>query len=217
MQRLPTGKYLGTMVTLWGVIVTVTSACKNYGALVTTRVLLGCFESAVAPSLILITGMWYKHNEQPPRVGLWYIGTGSGTILGSLISFGFQHYSSNTFTSWQIMFLVVGLVTVCVGITVILLLPDNPMTSRLTHEEKVWAVQRLRENQTGIENKHVSPTPSQHISNPLIHALVQSGTGSRMLPRPSNLFPRPHYHRLQCTQWSCLQLSSYYHQELRLQ
>lgn len=156
MQRLPTAKYLGTMVTLWGLIVAVTSACTNYGALVTTRVLLGCFEAAVAPSLILITGMWYKHNEQPPRVGFWYIGTGTGTIFGSLISFGFQHYTSNTFTSWQIMFLVVGLVTIAIGITVILLLPDNPMKSRLTHEEKVWAVSRLRENQTGIENKHVS-------------------------------------------------------------
>ena len=156
MQRFPTAKYLGIMVTLWGVIVAVTSACRNYGALVTTRVLLGCFESAVAPSLILITSMWYKHHEQPPRVGIWYLGTGTGTIFGSLISFGFQHYTSTTFFSWQIMFLVVGLVTVCVGIIVVLVLPDNPMKSRLSHEEKVWAVERLRENQTGIENKHVS-------------------------------------------------------------
>lgn len=154
MQRLPTAKYLGTMVFFWGLIVAVTSACKNYGALVTTRVLLGCFESAVAPSLILITSMWYKRHEQPPRVGIWYLGTGTGTIIGSLISFGFQHYDSNTFTSWQIMFLVVGLVTCCVGVTVVLVLPDNPMMSRLTHEEKVWAIERLRENQTGIENKH---------------------------------------------------------------
>jgi MFS family permease len=116
MQRLPTAKYLGIMVTLWGVMVAVTSACKNYGALVTTRVLLGVFESAVAPSLILITTMWYKKKEQPPRVGIWYLGTGTGTIVGSLISFGFQHVDSPTFASWQIMFLVIGLITVVVGI-----------------------------------------------------------------------------------------------------
>lgn len=157
MQRFPTAKYLGGMVFCWGVIVAVTSACKNYGALVTTRVLLGCFESAVAPSLILITSMWYKRHEQPPRVGIWYLGTGTGTIFGSLISYGFQHYHSHVFTSWQIMFLVVGLVTCVVGTLVIFLLPDNPMSSRLTHEEKVWAIERLRENQTGIENKHFKP------------------------------------------------------------
>ncbi|KAF2112864.1 allantoin permease [Lophiotrema nucula] len=157
MQKLPTAKYLGTMVTLWGLITALTCVCKNYGALVTTRVLLGCFESAVAPSLILITAMWYKKNEQPPRVGIWYLGTGTGTIIGSLISYGFQHYYSPTFTSWQIMFLVIGIITMAMGITVIFLLPDNPMSSRLTPQQKVWAIERLRENQTGIENRHFKP------------------------------------------------------------
>jgi MFS family permease len=117
MQRSPKAKYLGTAVMCWGLITAITCVCKNYHALVITRVLLGCFESAVAPSLILITTMWYKKNEQPLRTGIWYVGVGTGTIIGSLISFGFQHYHSPTFTSWQIMFLVVGLITIAVGIT----------------------------------------------------------------------------------------------------
>ncbi|EUC35705.1 hypothetical protein COCCADRAFT_3117 [Bipolaris zeicola 26-R-13] len=157
MQRLPTAKYLGSAVILWGLITALTCVCKNYGALIATRVLLGCFEAAVAPSLILITSMWYKRTEQPLRTGIWYLGVGTGTIIGSLISFGFQHYHSDTFTSWQIMFLVVGLVTVAVGIAVIFLLPDNPMSSRLTPSEKIWAITRLRSNQTGIENTTFKP------------------------------------------------------------
>ncbi|KAF4543793.1 Major facilitator superfamily [Lasiodiplodia theobromae] len=163
MQRLPTAKYLGAMVTLWGVAVAATAACKTYGTLVATRVLLGVFESAVAPALILVTGMWYKkRDEQPWRVGLWYLGTGVGTVIGALVSFGFQHYSSPTFNSWQIMFLVVGLVTVAVGVLVVLLLPDNPMTcARLTHAEKLWAVERLRVNQTGIENVRFKPAQAR--------------------------------------------------------
>ena len=40
------------------VCVTMNCACKSFPALVAVRVLLGCFESAVAPALILITGMW---------------------------------------------------------------------------------------------------------------------------------------------------------------
>ncbi|THW75497.1 major facilitator superfamily transporter [Aureobasidium pullulans] len=124
MQRFPTAKYLGIMV------------------------------SAVAPSLMLITTMWYKKNEQPPRTGIWYLGTGTGTIIGSLLSYAFQHVNSASLYSWQILFLVVGLLTICIGITVTLIFPDNPMTSRLSHQEKIWAIERLRENQTGIENKH---------------------------------------------------------------
>lgn len=41
MQRLPTAKYLGVMVALWGAVVAVTAACKSFGSLVATRVLLG--------------------------------------------------------------------------------------------------------------------------------------------------------------------------------
>ena len=155
MQRLPTGKYLGLNVTLWGLMVALNCACSNFGGLVTVRVLLGCFESAVAPALILITSMWYKKPEQVFRTGLWYLGTGTGTIFGAILSFAFQHYKSegHAFKSWQIMFLLCGLVTICVGVTVMLVFPDNPMKSRLSHDEKIWAIERLRENQTGIENK----------------------------------------------------------------
>lgn len=154
MQYLPTAKYLGVNVILWGLIVTLTAAAKNWAALVTLRVLLGCFEAAVAPALILITSMWYKRSEQPARVCFWYVGTGTGTIIGALTSFGFQHYVGDTFESWQIMFLLFGLITIAVGILVVVFMPDSPMSSRLTHDEKIWAIERVRENQTGIENKH---------------------------------------------------------------
>lgn len=72
------------------------------------------------------------------------------------MSFGFQHYQSDTFTSWQILFLVVGIITISVGILVVFFLPDSPMRCKfLTREEKLWTIERLRANQTGIENKTV--------------------------------------------------------------
>ncbi|KAF2705438.1 MFS general substrate transporter [Pleomassaria siparia CBS 279.74] len=157
MQRLPLAKYLGTMVCLWGTVVTCTSACNSYASLAACRFLLGMFESAISPSLILVTSMWYKRDEQPKRIGFWYMGVGCAVMAGSLVSYGFQHYTGTKFNNWQIMFLVVGLVTVSMGIIVIILLPDNPMSSRLTHAERVMAVERLRENNTGIENKHFKP------------------------------------------------------------
>jgi sugar phosphate permease len=51
------------------------------------------------------------------------------------------------------MFLVCGIITITAGICVILFLPDNPMKSKLSKEEKIFAIERLRSNKTGIENK----------------------------------------------------------------
>lgn len=56
------------------------------------------------------------------------------------------------------MFLVFGLVTTFVGVVVMCFVPDNPMKCKfLTRDEKIWAIERLRENKTGIENKHFKP------------------------------------------------------------
>ncbi|EFR00101.1 allantoate permease [Nannizzia gypsea CBS 118893] len=156
MQRFPTAKYLGAnrKFILWGTVVTLNCAAKNFAGLLVLRLLLGCFEASVAPSLILITGMWYKKKEQPARMGFWYSGTGTATIIGALSAYGLLFYTGERFRPWQVMFLIFGLITIFTGILVVLFLPDNPMTARLTQAEKVFAIERLRENQTGIENKH---------------------------------------------------------------
>lgn len=72
-------------------------------------------------------------------------------------SYGFQFYVGHeTFRSWQIMFLIVGILTIVIGANVIIFMPDNPMTARrLTRSERIAAIERVRENQTGIENKHL--------------------------------------------------------------
>ncbi|OAL64557.1 allantoate permease [Trichophyton rubrum] len=141
MQRLPTAKYLGANLILWGTVVALNCAAKNFAGLLVLRLLLGCFEASVAPSLILITGMWYKKK-------------GTATIIGALSAYGLLFYTGERFKPWQVMFLIFGLITIFTGILVVLFLPDNPMASRLTEAEKVYAIERLRENQTGVENKH---------------------------------------------------------------
>ncbi|KAF7115295.1 hypothetical protein CNMCM5793_001931 [Aspergillus hiratsukae] len=164
MQRLPTAKYLGLNVALWGLLTTLNCAAKNYAGLVVLRVLLGCFESAVAPAYVAINLNACEHSDEyqtdfdyfhvPMRMGFWYLGTGTAAMVGALVAYGLLFYTGDRFRSWQIMFLIFGLITIAVGICVIIFLPDNPMSSRLTHEEKLLAIERLRENRTGIENKH---------------------------------------------------------------
>ncbi|KAK3667236.1 hypothetical protein LTR22_001752 [Elasticomyces elasticus] len=51
------------------------------------------------------------------------------------------------------MYLVCGLLTIVLGILIVWFLPDSPMASRLSAAEKVAAIERVRANQTGIENK----------------------------------------------------------------
>ena len=144
-------------VTIWGLVLTLNCVCHNFASLVALRVLLGCFESVTAPALIILTGMWYKRHEQVFRMGLWYQGTSVGPAVSSLVSYGFGKWANSDprlqFKSWQVLFLIYGLVTIAIGILTFFFLPDNPMKSRLPREEKLRIIERVRENQTGIENK----------------------------------------------------------------
>ncbi len=49
---------------------------------------------------------------------------------------------------------MLGGLAICVGICVLIWMPDSPMNARmLTHEEKIAAIERVRDDQGGIENR----------------------------------------------------------------
>lgn len=103
---------------------------------------------------MLISSQWYTKSEQAPRFSIWYCGLGLGQIIGGFISFGFQHIGPNAdLKGWQIMFIVLGLITCLVGVVMVLILPDTPMKAKwLTEVEKRALLKHVSVNQTGIEN-----------------------------------------------------------------
>lgn len=97
--------------------------------------------------------MWYTRREQPIKIGLWYTANGIGIALGGLLGYGIGNIKG-ALASWKYEFIIVGTLCCVWGIIIAIFLPDNPITSnKLTNREKKIVVERLRENQTGVENK----------------------------------------------------------------
>ncbi|KAG7660997.1 uncharacterized protein J8A68_005517 [[Candida] subhashii] len=152
LQKFPLSKALGTFIILWGIVVACHSACTTYASLMVVRTLLGIFESSSAVGLIIISGMYYTKPQQAARMGIWSVMAGAATIVGGLLSFGFQHVTTVRFKSWQILFLVIGIITVVFGVVVLFVLPDNVHTAWfLNEEEKLQVLEVVRENQTGTK------------------------------------------------------------------
>ena len=66
---------------------------------------------------------WWKRSEQALRTALWY-NTFAG-IFGGILSYAIGHINGKL-SVWRYIFLIYGSVTVLLGITVFLMLPDNP-------------------------------------------------------------------------------------------
>jgi MFS family permease len=154
MQRFPIAKYLGINIFLWGVLLMAQAGAKNFTVLAVLRALSGAAEACSDPAFMLITSMWYTRRQQPVRIGLWYTANGLGIALGGLLGYGIGQIK-HKLPSWKYEFLIIGALCSVWGIVLFFFLPDSPVTARnLSHREKRIAVERLRVNQTGIENKH---------------------------------------------------------------
>lgn len=100
-------------------------------------------------------GFWYKRSEIPLRQCIWFSALGWGGIVGSYLSFGISKMLAHTEPArWEIIFFVLGGVTMIWSFVIYFLLPDVPSYARfLSNREKLIAVKRVAGNDTGIKNK----------------------------------------------------------------
>lgn len=119
------------------------------------RFFLGFLESGISPMFMLIVGGWYKKREQALRMGAWYSATGYVSMISPLINYGLGHISGGSLNSWQYMYLVAGSITVLWALVILFFMPPDPIRARgFSDRERYIAVARMKENNSGVRNKH---------------------------------------------------------------
>ncbi|KAJ6139369.1 Major facilitator superfamily domain general substrate transporter [Penicillium samsonianum] len=155
MQSFPLAKYVAVNVTIWGTILACMATCKSFASLMVCRTLLGAAEASIVPAWVVFTSQWYRKDEQAFRVGLWFSMCGFAQMFGGYVAYGVATHiggdPSASLRGWQVIFLILGLLTVVTGVLFFFLLPDSPLTAGfLSPEEKAMHAERLRGNGQGI-------------------------------------------------------------------
>ncbi|KAF4552471.1 MFS-type transporter-like protein 5 [Elsinoe fawcettii] len=158
LQHLPLGKYSALNIIIWGTILACFSAVSNFAGAVVVRLFLGAFEAAVTPGFALLTSQWYTKHEQGLRTGIWFGFNGWAQIAGGVVAYGIAkgtRENGSSIDPWKIVFLLWGLVTICLGCIFLWVIPDSQLNARwLSKEDRILAIERVRVNQQGIGNKH---------------------------------------------------------------
>ncbi|KAK0209122.1 major facilitator superfamily domain-containing protein [Desarmillaria ectypa] len=155
LQRLPVGKWLSFNISVWAIALCTHAACKNFAGLFVVRMILGMSEGCITTGFMIVTSMFYTRTEQTLRVGYWFLMDGTAQVISGFISFGTLHMKTNSLTPWQWLMIILGMLTMVTAVVFWFLFPDSPTNAWfLTPEERSSAVQRIKENQTGVENKH---------------------------------------------------------------
>ncbi|KAK4504506.1 hypothetical protein PRZ48_005422 [Zasmidium cellare] len=152
-QRLPVAKFLVFNVFGWGVLMLCTAATQNFGGLATCRFIMGAMEVPVFASSAIMTAMWWKTSEQPIRIAFWF--NQGSSIFAGIVSYGIGH-THTSIAPWRLLFLVLGGFSLLWGVVLYFFLPDSPTTCwYLSERERFICVQRVRGNNTGLEEKKV--------------------------------------------------------------
>ncbi|KAF7368275.1 MFS general substrate transporter [Mycena venus] len=154
LQRFPVAKWMSINVFIWAIAVCSHAACKNFAGLMAVRFILGACEGVTTAGFLIVTAMFYTRKEQTVRVGYWFFMNGFAQIISGFLSFGILHIKPGRLEPWQWLMIITGLMTFVIAVFFWFFFPDSPTTAWfLTPQERAMAVLRIKQNQTGVENK----------------------------------------------------------------
>ncbi|KAJ9092566.1 hypothetical protein QFC21_006797 [Naganishia friedmannii] len=142
--------FLPCLMFVWGAMSIGAKGIHSLGGLVAFRFCLGLVEAGFFPGVMLLLSCWYKPDELSKRLAIFYSASLTSGAFGGLLAGVITQYMNGVGNTpgWQWLFIIEGLVTVCISLVALFILPDYPTTTKwLSEREKALAVARLVSNE----------------------------------------------------------------------
>jgi D-galactonate transporter len=150
LQRFGARKWIAPIMIIWGFISSCTMFTRNATSFYVIRFVLGLFEAGFFPGVILYLTFWYSSRHRTKMVAAFMTAIALSGVIGGPISGWILSNISGTcgLRGWQWLFLLEGIPSVVVGLSVYHVLDDNPTKAKwLTTDERNLLVQRLAEDE----------------------------------------------------------------------
>ncbi|PFH53311.1 hypothetical protein AMATHDRAFT_137753 [Amanita thiersii Skay4041] len=146
-------KYLmPTLLTIWGVIVTLQGLVSSYAGLVVLRAVLGLVEGPMFPGIVLYLSGFYTREELSLRIALFFSSASLSGAFSGLLAAAIQNMDGiGGKAGWAWIFILEGLFSVLMGVAGFFLVPSTPRDSKfLTREQKEIIMRRLERDRPSI-------------------------------------------------------------------
>jgi MFS family permease len=138
------------------------------------RILLGIAEAGFFPGIILYLTYWFPDRQRAKMTAFFMLAIGLSNVLGNPLSGWIMDHCNgmNGWHGWQWLFLLEGLPTCLVGITVLFYLQDSPLDARwLRDDQRRWLIDHLAEEDRIRREKH-GPDRWQAMLQPRVWLLI---------------------------------------------
>lgn len=136
----------------------ITGSTHSVAARLTPSRLLAVYQKGTdAPDVHVVLhdgGSAHGKQSRPIPSGSPYRPRAHAPQVGGIIAWGVSQYVGHAILPWQLLFLILGCLTCAWGLFIGWWLPDTPMGAKcFSEDEKRLMVERVRANETGIQNK----------------------------------------------------------------
>jgi MFS family permease len=138
-KRLGPDIWIPIQMILWSCVGISQTFLQNKSGYLTCRALMGLIEGGFIPDCCLWMSYFYKTNELPLRLNLFYIANPLTSALSSLMAYGiFRLNGRNNWQGWRWLFLIEGLFTLLIGISSFFRMPPSPYQTKTWFRKKPW-------------------------------------------------------------------------------
>ncbi|KAI1623078.1 retrograde regulation protein 2 [Exophiala viscosa] len=126
-KKLRPGRFLGTIVVAWGLVIVGHGLVKTWHAMLALRCLLGIFEAGFFSSCAYLLSTWYVRGEVAKRNAAFYLLGSLIAGFGGILAYGLSKMDGvGGHAGWRWIFLIEGIITIAFGLIAYFLIVDFP-------------------------------------------------------------------------------------------
>lgn len=131
LTKVSAQTWLSRIVITVGLVYTCYHALTNNKGVIAIRFISGMVGAGTWPGMSYYVSLWYPNHRLTRRIGYYYTAAQISAAVAGLVSAGFQKMDGvKGYTGWQWMYLVYGVITIAVGISLLWWLPDRPFAKQ---------------------------------------------------------------------------------------
>jgi ACS family tartrate transporter-like MFS transporter len=146
LRRFGARRWIARIMISWGLVSTLTAWVIGPVSYFGARILLGVAEAGFFPGIIYYLTAWFPAAVRARVVAWFMIAIPVATMLGNVVSGLILDSMAGVWglAGWQWLFILEGIPSVLLGVSVLFLLPDGPRDARwLAADERGWLEEEL--------------------------------------------------------------------------
>ncbi|KAF8817607.1 MFS general substrate transporter [Phlegmacium glaucopus] len=156
LRKIGPRLFMPTLLTMWGIMVTLQGLVTSFGGLVTVRAFLGLVEGPMFPGIVLYLSGFYTRKELSLRIALFFSASSlAGAFSGLLAAAIVNMNGIGGRPGWAWIFILEGLFSIVIGLIGYIVVPSTPRDSKfLTEDQKDIIMRRLEMDRPSMKPVH---------------------------------------------------------------